>query len=143
MKIYIPINVFLINLVVDIIGAKYAAEIQETALKLYKTASEYALEKGIIIADTKFEFGIDGDGVLILADEVLTPDSSRFWPLKSYVAGKSQPSFDKQYVRDWLLADPKFDKTIGVQLPQSVIEMTSEKYNQVYRILTGKEFEEK
>ncbi|KAJ3223704.1 Bifunctional purine biosynthetic protein ade1 [Clydaea vesicula] len=124
---------------VELIGEKYAKEIEEAALKIYIKARDYALTKGIIIADTKFEFGLDKDGCLVLADEVLTPDSSRFWPLDQYQVGKNQPSFDKQFVRDWLLASPKFDKVNGLELPNDVIDKTMQKYLQVFKILTGKE----
>ena len=87
-------------------GEEYATKIKAATIALYKKCAEYALSKGIIIADTKFEFGLDENGNVVLGDEMLTPDSSRFWPLEGYEAGKGQPSFDKQYVRDWLKANP-------------------------------------
>ena len=95
------------------------------------------MSKGIIIADTKFEFGLDEDGNVVLADEMLTPDSSRFWPLDGYEPGHGQPSFDKQFVRDWLKANP--DK--GYELPKDVIEKTVAKYEEAYMLLTGKKIE--
>ena len=113
-------------------GESYAGMIRDASLKLYQTCAAYARTKGIIIADTKFEFGLDEDGALLLADEVLTPDSSRFWPLKGYEPGKSQPSFDKQYVRDWLKANPDNNG----ELPEDVIQVTAEKYAEAYRLLT-------
>ena len=115
-------------------GEEYASKIKEYTLALYKKCADYALTKGIIIADTKFEFGLDEEGNVVLADEMLTPDSSRFWPLEGYEAGKGQPSFDKQFVRDWLTANP--DK--GYTLPQDVIDKTIAKYEEAYHLLTGK-----
>ncbi len=115
-------------------GEDYATQIKDCTLKLYEKCADYALTKGIIIADTKFEFGLDEDGKVVLADEMLTPDSSRFWPLEGYEAGKSQPSFDKQYVRDWLKANPDSD----YMLPDDVIEKTIDKYMEAYTLLTGK-----
>jgi len=117
-------------------GEEYAAKLKELTITLYKKCAEYALSRGIIIADTKFEFGLDKDGNIVLADEMLTPDSSRFWPLEGYEAGKGQPSFDKQFARDWLKAnDGKHDWT----LPQEIVDKTIEKYLQAYKLLTGKE----
>lgn len=101
-----------------------------------KKCAEYALSKGIIIADTKFEFGLDENGNVVLGDEMLTPDSSRFWPLEGYEAGKGQPSFDKQYVRDWLKANPDND----FLLPEEVVTKTVDKYKEAFALLTGKEF---
>jgi len=119
-----------------IIGEKYAEKLKDLTLQLYSRAVEHALSKGIIIADVKFEFGIY-DGEIILCDELLTPDSSRFWPLEAYTPGRSQPSFDKQYVRDYL-EEIHFDKTPpGPELPFSVIKGTTEKYLEAYRLLTG------
>lgn len=117
-------------------GKEYAAKIKDCTLALYKKCAEYALSKGIIIADTKFEFGLDENGEVILADEMLTPDSSRFWPLEGYESGKSQPSYDKQYVRDYLKSNPDCD----YNLPEDVIEKTVEKYKEAFLKLTGKEF---
>ena len=90
-------------------GEEYATKIKDATIAIYKKCAEYALTKGIIIADTKFEFGLDSEGNVVIGDEMLTPDSSRFWPLEGYEAGKSQPSFDKQFVRDWLKANPDSD----------------------------------
>ena len=115
-------------------GEEYATKIKDYTLKLYEMCAEYALTRGIIIADTKFEFGLDETGDVLIADEMLTPDSSRFWPLEGYEAGHSQPSFDKQFVRDWLTANP--DK--GYTLPQDVIDKTIAKYEEAYHLLTGK-----
>lgn len=115
-------------------GEEYATKIKDYTLKLYEMCAEYALTRGIIIADTKFEFGLDENGDILIADEMLTPDSSRFWPLEGYEAGHSQPSFDKQFVRDWLTANP--DK--GYTLPQDVIDKTIAKYEEAYHLLTGK-----
>ena len=117
-------------------GEEYAAKLKELTITLYKKCADYALTRGIIIADTKFEFGLDEEGNIVLADEMLTPDSSRFWPLEGYEAGKSQPSFDKQFARDWLKAhDGEHDWT----LPQDIVDKTIEKYLEGYRLLTGKE----
>ena len=122
----------------EIVGEDIAAQIRDLSLKIYKAAAEYAATRGIIIADTKFEFGMV-DGELILIDEVLTPDSSRFWPAEGYKAGQSQPSFDKQYLRDWLSGQP-WDKTPPPPaLPKEVVEATQNKYLEAYRILTGSE----
>ena len=118
-------------------GEEYASKIKEYTLALYKKCADYALTKGIIIADTKFEFGLDEDGNVVLADEMLTPDSSRFWPLEGYQAGQGQPSFDKQFVRNWLKANPDSDYL----LPQDVIDKTIAKYKEAFEMLTGKKFE--
>lgn len=117
-------------------GADYAAQIRDNTIALYKKCAEYAREKGIIIADTKFEFGLDENGRVVLGDEMLTPDSSRFWPLEGYEAGKGQPSFDKQFVRDWLKANQDND----LLLPEDVVEKTVDKYKEAYELLTGTEF---
>ena len=120
-------------------GEEIVSKLRDVSLELYKKGSEYALTKGIILADTKFEFGLI-DGELILIDEVLTPDSSRFWPADQYKPGKSQPSFDKQFVRDYL-TDIKFDKTPpGPPLPSDIVENTRSKYIEAYKVLTGQEF---
>ncbi|MBE5897650.1 MAG: phosphoribosylaminoimidazolesuccinocarboxamide synthase [Lachnospiraceae bacterium] len=119
-------------------GLEYATKIKDATIALYKKCADYALTKGIIIADTKFEFGLDEDGNVVLADEMLTPDSSRFWPLDGYQAGQGQPSFDKQFVRDWLKANPDSDYL----LPQEVIDKTIAKYKEAYEMLTGKKFGE-
>lgn len=118
-------------------GSLYAAEIRELTLKLYEKCSEYALSRGIIIADTKFEFGLDENGKVVLGDEMITPDSSRLWPLDTYAPGGPEFSFDKQYVRDWLKENPDS----GYVLPEDVIEKTSEKYGEAYKLLTGKDFD--
>ena len=115
-------------------GRDYATQIKDCTIKLYKKCAEYALSKGIIIADTKFEFGLDENGNVVLGDEMLTPDSSRFWPLEGYEPGHSQPSFDKQFVRDWLKANPDSN----YDLPQDVIDKTIAKYLEAYELLTGK-----
>ena len=121
----------------ELVGAADAEALRDLSLAVYTKAADYARERGIIIADTKFEFGRI-DGRIVLADEVLTPDSSRFWPGSSYAPGADQPSFDKQYVRDWLTAH--WDKQgEPPRLPQDVIQKTSEKYLQAYELITGKE----
>lgn len=117
-------------------GVDYAAMIRDYTIALYKKCAEYALRKGIIIADTKFEFGLDENGRVVLGDEMLTPDSSRFWPLEGYTAGKSQPSFDKQFVRDWLKANPDNE----LLLPKEVVVKTVDKYKEAFELLTGKAF---
>ena len=114
-------------------GQEYAEIIRDATIALYKKCADYALSKGIIIADTKFEFGLDENGQVVLGDEMLTPDSSRFWPLEGYEPGHGQPSFDKQFVRDWLKANPDSDYL----LPQDVIDKTIEKYKEAYHLLTG------
>jgi phosphoribosylaminoimidazole-succinocarboxamide synthase len=122
----------------EIIGRDNATALRDLTIKLYTTAADHAAAHGIIIADTKFEFGVL-DGKIILADEVLTPDSSRFWPGDQYEPGKSQPSFDKQFVRDWLNAN--WDRTgEPPRLPQDIIEKTSEKYVSAYEQITGRKF---
>lgn len=118
-------------------GREYAEKVRDYTLALYKKCADYALSRGIIIADTKFEFGLDEQGNIILGDEMLTPDSSRFWPLAGYTPGQSQPSYDKQFVRDWLKANPNSDYL----LPQDVIDKTIEKYEEAYELLTGKKFD--
>ena len=118
-------------------GEEYAKKIKDATIALYVKCADYARTRGIIIADTKFEFGLNEDGEVILADEMLTPDSSRFWPVEGYEPGHSQPSFDKQFVRDWLKANPDSD----YNLPQEVIDKTIAKYLEAYRLLTGTELE--
>ncbi len=115
-------------------GAEYAAKLRDYTIAIYKKCADYALSKGIIIADTKFEFGLDEDGNIVVGDEMLTPDSSRFWPLEGYEAGHSQPSFDKQFARDWLKANEGHNWT----LPQEIVDKTINKYLQGYELLTGK-----
>lgn len=117
-------------------GADYAAAIRDYTIKLYEKCAGYALTKNIIIADTKFEFGLDENGNVVLGDEMLTPDSSRFWPLEGYKPGQPQPSFDKQYVRDFLKKNPQG----GSLLPEDVVEKTAAKYREAYELLTGELF---
>lgn len=124
---------------VEIVGAEIAEQIRDLSLKIYTAASEYAATRGIIIADTKFEFGVI-DGKVTLIDECLTPDSSRFWPADSYEEGKVQPSYDKQYVRDWLKANWDFTGDAPV-LPAEVVDGTSARYREAYQIITGTAFE--
>ncbi|MCU7935020.1 MAG: phosphoribosylaminoimidazolesuccinocarboxamide synthase [Candidatus Thiodiazotropha sp. (ex Dulcina madagascariensis)] len=122
---------------VTLLGDKIATQVRDLSLEIYTKAASYALGRGIIIADTKFEFGLDADGVIHLIDEVLTPDSSRFWPADSYRPGISPPSFDKQFVRDYL-ETLAWDKTPpGPELPQAVIDKTAEKYREAETRLTG------
>ena len=123
----------------EILGEELATKVKDATIAVYKKCADYALSKGIIIADTKFEFGLDENGNLVLADEVLTPDSSRFWPLDSYEVGKSQKSFDKQYLRDWLTANG-YKNNPPESLPQDVITTTRNKYIEAYEDLTGKKF---
>lgn len=118
-------------------GREYATKIRDYTIALYKKCAEYARSKGIIIADTKFEFGLNENGEVILGDEMLTPDSSRFWPVEGYEPGHGQPSFDKQFVRDWLKANPDSD----YNLPDDVIAKTIAKYMEAYKLLTGKDLE--
>ena len=122
----------------EIVGEDVAAQICDLSLKIYKAAAEYAATRGIIIADTKFEFGVI-DGKVTLIDECLTPDSSRFWPAASYEEGKIQPSYDKQFVRNWLKAN--WDMTGETpHLPAEVIDGTSERYREAFQIITGSQF---
>lgn len=114
-------------------GEEIATKIKDATISVYKKCADYALSKGIIIADTKFEFGLDEEGNVILADEVLTPDSSRFWRLDQYKVGEGQASFDKQYVRNWLKANPDNNAT----LPEDVVEKTIALYKEAYNMLTG------
>ncbi len=120
-----------------ILGKEMAAKVRDASIQLYSEAADYAAKKGIIIADTKFEFGTDKSGKLYLIDEVLTPDSSRFWPADQYQTGMSPPSFDKQFVRDWLEAQHWNKKPPAPRLPADVLEKTSEKYRQALRLLAG------
>jgi phosphoribosylaminoimidazole-succinocarboxamide synthase len=121
----------------ELIGADMAEQVAKAAIALYTQAAEYALTRGIIIADTKFEFGLDENAVLHVMDEVLTPDSSRFWPAESYVVGKNPPSYDKQYVRDWLEASGWNKTPPAPALPADVASKTSEKYMEAFERLTG------
>jgi phosphoribosylaminoimidazole-succinocarboxamide synthase len=127
-----------IKQVEDMIGKAMAAQVAKVAIELYTEAAKYALTKGIIIADTKFEFGLDQHGVLHVMDEVLTPDSSRFWPLNSYAVGNNPPSYDKQYVRDWLESTGWNKTPPAPALPEDVARRTSEKYMEAYEALTGR-----
>lgn len=122
---------------VELIGGDLAETIRQVSIRIYREAADHALRRGIIIADTKFEFGLDGDGGLFLIDEVLTPDSSRFWPADTYRPGTSPPSFDKQFVRDYL-ETLDWDKTApGPRLPEEIIRRTAEKYHEAERRLTA------
>ena len=125
--------------IAKVIGVPLATQVRDTAIALYQYAAAYALERGIIIADTKFEFGVDESGRLVLIDEAITPDSSRFWPVDTYAPGSSPPSFDKQFVRDWL-ESTGWDKTPPApELPADVVAKTLGKYVEAYRLLTGSE----
>lgn len=130
--------------VVDALGQKRAEELRDATLRIYTQAAELAASRGIILADTKFEFGLDADGNLVLADEVLTPDSSRYWPADSYQEGSVNPSFDKQYVRNWLTSSKsgwkKDEGTPPPALPGSVVEATRERYVEAYERLSGRRF---
>jgi len=119
-----------------IIGIERAAQVRAASIRLYAEAADYARGKGIIIADTKFEFGTDSEGRLYLIDEVLTPDSSRFWPASQYRTGISPPSFDKQFVRDWLETQPWNKQPPAPQIPPNIIRKTAEKYQEALRLLT-------
>lgn len=122
-----------------LIGKELAAQVAKVAIQLYSEAAEYALSKDIIIADTKFEFGLDSQDVLHVMDEVLTPDSSRFWPLESYKVGSNPPSYDKQYVRDWLESIHWNKAPPAPALPDEIAQRTSEKYMEAFEKLTGKQ----
>ena len=123
----------------EIIGDEKTALLRDTSLRLYSEAHEYASQRGIIIADTKFEFGLGKDGELLLVDEVLTPDSSRFWPANEYEPGRSQPSFDKQFVRDYLETLDWDKQPPAPAIPSEIAEATTARYVEAYRLLTGKE----
>ncbi len=124
---------------VGIVGEETATRLRDLTLELYRAAADYALERGIIIADTKFEFGVDGDGRIVWMDEALTPDSSRFWPADEYEPGRSQASFDKQFVRDWLEASGWNKEPPAPTLPPHVVEGTLSRYRDAYRLLTGED----
>jgi phosphoribosylaminoimidazole-succinocarboxamide synthase len=128
---------------VELLGDRALAEqVRDVSIALYSRAAAFARERGIILADTKFEFGRDADGTLVLGDEVLTPDSSRFWPVAGYAPGKGQPSFDKQIVRDWA-SGTGWDKTAPApEIPDEVVQRTRGKYVEAYELLTGKPFSE-
>ena len=121
----------------EIIGDENAEILRERTLNLYASAADYARDRGMIISDTKFEWGLC-DGEIILIDEALTPDSSRFWPLAGYAPGQSQPSFDKQYVRDWLMQSGWNKEPPAPELPDDVVQKTSQKYRRAYELITGK-----
>ena len=125
--------------VVEMLGQELAEKLRAKTIEVYKKCSEYAAKRGVIIADTKFEFGLDENGELVLGDEVLTPDSSRFWPANDYAVGRSQKSFDKQYIRDWIKSSG-YDPETKAPIPQDVIDTTANKYIEAYETLTGKEF---
>ncbi|PNS19699.1 Phosphoribosylaminoimidazole-succinocarboxamide synthase [Sphaceloma murrayae] len=126
----------------EIVGSKYAEKIEEYSIKAYETARDYAAERGIIIADTKFEFGLDVEtDEVVLVDEVLTPDSSRFWPADRYEVGRGQDSYDKQYLRDWLTKEGLKGKE-GVEMPEAVVKQTASKYREAFEKLTGSKWEE-
>jgi phosphoribosylaminoimidazole-succinocarboxamide synthase len=126
--------------VVDLVGAARAEELRELTLALYRRGAEVAAGAGILLADTKFEFGVSSDGGLVLGDEVLTPDSSRFWPASSWAPGAPQPSFDKQYVRDWLTSSGWDRVSPPPELPDDVVAATRERYVAAYEQLTGTPF---
>jgi phosphoribosylaminoimidazole-succinocarboxamide synthase len=124
----------------QIVGRNTAEDLRELSLKLYETASEYAITRGIILADTKFEFGANSEGSIVWGDEALTPDSSRFWELESWSPGKSQPSFDKQYLRDWLTSTGWDKKSPPPELPGEIIEKTAARYEEAFERITGQKF---
>ncbi|MGI8415312.1 MAG: phosphoribosylaminoimidazolesuccinocarboxamide synthase [Nakamurella sp.] len=130
--------------VVETVGAERAAQLRERTLSLYSTAAEHAQARGVILADTKFEFGIGSDGDLVLADEMLTPDSSRYWPAQGYAAGTVQPSFDKQYLRDWLTSPAsgwdRSAETPPPEIPGEVVAATRDRYVQAYELVSGRSF---
>ena len=123
-----------------IVGRDIAEDLREVTLKLYDTAAEYALGRGIILADTKFEFGANSEGTITWGDEALTPDSSRFWELDGWAPGKSQPSFDKQFVRDWLISTGWDKKSPPPELPQEIVEKTAARYAEAFERITGQKF---
>ncbi|NNG35572.1 phosphoribosylaminoimidazolesuccinocarboxamide synthase [Nakamurella aerolata] len=126
------------------VGAERADELRELTLRIYRLAAEHARSRGVILADTKFEFGTDGDGRLVLGDEVLTPDSSRYWPADGYAPGRAQPSFDKQYVRDWLTSPASgWDRAADAPpppLPDDVVAATRDRYISAYELVSGRRF---
>lgn len=128
------------EVVVDKLGRERAEELRDATLRIYATAAALAEEKGIILADTKFEFGVDKHGTLVLADEVLTPDSSRYWPADTYEEGKVQPSFDKQYVRDWLTNSGWDKESTPPRLPDDVVQATRARYVEAFERLSGTTF---
>ncbi len=125
--------------VCNLIGKDLAENLRAKTIEIYSKCAEYALTKGVIIADTKFEFGVDENGKLVIGDEVLTPDSSRFWPASDYQVGRGQKSFDKQYIRDWIKSTG-YNPESNTPIPDDVIDVTVNKYKEAYEILTGKKF---
>ena len=123
-----------------IVGADIACDLREVTLKLYDTAADYARGRGIILADTKFEFGANTEGAITWGDEALTPDSSRFWEASGWAPGKSQPSFDKQFVRDWLISSGWDKNSPPPELPEEIVEKTAERYLDAYERITGQKF---
>ncbi len=127
---------------VELLGDRALAEkLREVSLAVYRTVAEYARERGVILADTKFEFGLDPEGNLVLGDEVCTPDSSRFWPVEGYAAGQGQPSFDKQYVRDWASGTGWDKSPPAPEIPEDVVQQTRERYVKAYELLAGQPFD--
>ena len=127
---------------VELLGDRALAEkLREVSLAVYRTVAEYARERGVILADTKFEFGLDPDGNLVLGDEVCTPDSSRFWPVEGYAPGKGQPSFDKQYVRDWASGTGWDKSPPAPEIPEDVVAQTRSRYVKAYELLAGEPFD--
>ena len=124
----------------SIVGGDIAADLRDVTLKLYETAAEYASSRGIILADTKFEFGANSEGSITWGDEALTPDSSRFWEADGWAPGKSQPSFDKQFVRDWLISTGWDKKSPPPELPNEIIEKTAARYEEAFERITGQKF---
>ncbi len=124
----------------NIVGAERAAELRDLTIKLYDTAAEFSKSRGILLADTKFEFGLNMAGEITLGDEALTPDSSRFWELDGWAPGKSQPSFDKQFVRDWLTSSGWDNKSPSPELPTEIVEKTAARYEEAYERITGSKF---
>ncbi len=124
----------------NIVGAERAAELRDLTIKLYDTAAEFSKSRGILLADTKFEFGLNMAGEITLGDEALTPDSSRFWELEGWAPGKSQPSFDKQFVRDWLTSSGWDKKSPPPELPIEIVEKTAARYEEAYERITGSKF---
>jgi phosphoribosylaminoimidazole-succinocarboxamide synthase len=127
--------------VVSSVGSARAEQLRELTLTLYRRAADTAERAGVILADTKFEFGVDADGQLVLADEVLTPDSSRFWPADGWQPGRAQSSYDKQFVRDWLVHESGWDRTgPPPPLPPEIVAATRGKYVEAFELLTGRRF---
>lgn len=125
---------------VKVVGLDAATELRDLTLKLYETAAEFAGGRGVILADTKFEFGVSADGQITLADEALTPDSSRFWQAQSWAPGGAQPSFDKQFLRDYLITSGWDKKSPPPELPAEIVEKTAQRYSQAYKLITGSDF---